>query len=307
MVVQNSKATLASTLNAYIALTKPKIIILLLMTSVGGMFLAKQGVPSLDLIALVLFGGSLAAAGANAINQYLEKDIDAVMSRTSKKRPLVSESIPPSHALVFGLLTNLIAFGLLWILVNPESAILTLSASGFYIFIYTMILKRRTSQNIVIGGAAGAIPPLVGWVAVRGYEGVYELAPAICLFIIIFVWTPPHFWALSLLLKDDYKLAQIPMLPVVAGVQSTKWAILRYTILLVVITLLTYWAFRDTFGPIYLFSCLILGVLFIGYVVKLLRTEGINGAKKLYLFSIAYLGVIFIAIIIDSVLFELKY
>ena len=163
MVVQNSKATLASTLNAYIALTKPKIIILLLMTSVGGMFLAKQGVPSLDLIAIVLFGGSLAAAGANAINQYLEKDIDAVMSRTSKKRPLVSESIPPSHALVFGLLTNLIAFGLLWILINPGSAILTLSASGFYIFIYTMILKRRTSQNIVIGGAAGALPPVIGW------------------------------------------------------------------------------------------------------------------------------------------------
>jgi len=307
VIVQNFKTTFLLTLNAYIALTKPKIIILLLVTSVGGMFLAKQGVPNIVLIAIVLLGGSLAAAGANAINQYLEKDIDSMMSRTSKKRPLVSESIPSSHALVFGLLTNLLAFGLMWVLVNPESAILTMSASVFYIFIYTIILKRRTPQNIVIGGAAGAVPPLVGWVAVRGYEGLYELAPAICLFIIIFVWTPPHFWALSLILKDDYRLAQIPMLPVVVGIQRTKWAILRYTVVLVAITLLTYWAFRDTFGPIYLISCLILGVLFIGYVVKLLRTEGINGAKKLYLFSIAYLGVIFIAIIIDSVLFELKY
>ena len=170
MVVQNSKATFLTTLTAYIALTKPKIIILLLITSIGGMFLAQKGMPSLSLIVLVMFGGSLAAAGANAINQYLEKDIDSVMSRTSRKRPLVSESIPSLHALIFGLFTNLIAFGLMWILVNPESAILTIAASVFYILIYTMILKRRTPQNIVIGGAAGAVPPLVGWVAVRGYE-----------------------------------------------------------------------------------------------------------------------------------------
>ena len=303
MVVQNSKATFLTTLTAYIALTKPKIIILLLITSIGGMFLAQKGMPSLSLIALVIFGGSLAAAGANAINQYLEKDIDSVMSRTSKKRPLVSESIPSLHALIFGLFTNLIAFGLMWILVNPESAILTIAASVFYILIYTMILKRRTPQNIVIGGAAGAVPPLVGWVAVRGYEGLFELGPAICLFIIIFVWTPPHFWALSLILKDDYRLAQIPMLPVVVGVQSTKRSILRYTILLVAITLLTYWSFSDVFGLVYLSSCCIFGAFFIWYVVKLLRTDGINGAKKLYLFSIAYLGVLFIAIIIDSVLF----
>ena len=307
MVVQNTKTTFITTLNAYIALTKPKIIILLLVTSVGGMFLAEKGVPKLNLILLVLFGGSLAAAGANAINQYLEKDIDSLMSRTSKKRPLVSEIISPLHALVFGLFTNLIAFGLMWFLVNPESAILTMSASVFYIFIYTMVLKRRTSQNIVIGGAAGAVPPLVGWVAVSGYQGLVELAPAICLFIIIFVWTPPHFWALSLILKDDYRLAQIPMLPVVAGIKSTKWAIFRYTLLLVFITLAIYFSFSDVFGLIYLSSCFIFGALFILYVVKLLRTDGINGAKNLYLFSIAYLGVLFIAIIIDSVLFELKY
>ena len=187
MAAQNSNITVRSILSAYIALTKPKIIILLLITSVGGMFLAEKGIPGIGLMATVLFGGALAAAGANAINQYLEKDIDSMMSRTSKKRPLVSESIPSSHALVFGLLTNLLAFGLMWVLVNPESAILTMSASVFYIFIYTIILKRRTPQNIVIGGAAGAVPPLVGWVAVRGYEGLYELAPAICLFIIIFV------------------------------------------------------------------------------------------------------------------------
>ena len=307
MAVQNSKMTIRSTLNAYIALTKPKIIILLLITSLGGMFLAEKGIPEIGLMATVLVGGALAAAGANAINQYLEKDIDAVMTRTSKKRPLVSQSIPSSHALIVGLATNLIAFATLWMLVNPESAILTLCASVFYIFVYTMLLKRRTPHNIVIGGAAGSVPPLVGWVAVRGYEGVPELAPAICLFIIIFVWTPPHFWTLSLILKDDYKLAKIPMLPVVVGIESTKWAIFRYTLILVAITLVTYLVFNHIFGYMFLLSSAIFGALFIWYVIKLLRTNGIEGAKKLYLFSIAYLGLLFISIVVDSVLFEVVY
>lgn len=307
MVVRNSITTVVSMVNGYIALTKPKIIILLLITSVGGMFLADEGIPAIGLIAIVLLGGTLAASGANALNQYLEKDIDALMKRTAKKRPLVNKSIPSSHALIIGVATNLVAFALLWSLVNLASAILTLSASIFYIGVYTMLLKRRTVHNIVIGGAAGAVPPLVGWVAVRGYEGLYELAPAICLFIIIFVWTPPHFWTLSLILKDDYKMANIPMLPVVAGIESTKWAIFKYTLILVAITLVSFLLFKNDFGYIYLFSSVLMGGLFIWYVVKLLRTNGIEGAKTLYLFSIAYLGILFISIVIDSVLFEVLY
>ena len=307
MAVRNSITNVVSMVNEYIALTKPKIIILLLITSVGGMFLADRGIPAIGLIAIVLLGGTLAASGANALNQYLEKDIDALMKRTAKKRPLVSKSIPSSHALIIGVATNLVAFALLWSLVNLASAILTLSASIFYIGVYTMLLKRRTVQNIVIGGAAGAVPPLVGWVAVRGYEGLYELAPAICLFIIIFVWTPPHFWTLSLILKDDYKMANIPMLPVVAGIESTKWAIFKYTLILVAMTLVSFLLFQNDFGYIYLFSSVLMGGLFIWYVVKLLRTNGIEGAKTLYLFSIAYLGILFISIVIDSVLFEVLY
>ena len=307
MAVRNSITNVVSMVNEYIALTKPKIIILLLITSVGGMFLADEGIPAIGLIAIVLVGGTLAASGANALNQYLEKDIDALMKRTAKKRPLVNKSIPSSHALIIGVATNLVAFALLWSLVNLASAILTLSASIFYIGVYTMLLKRRTVHNIVIGGAAGAVPPLVGWVAVRGYEGLYELAPAICLFIIIFVWTPPHFWTLSLILKDDYKMANIPMLPVVAGIESTKWAIFKYTLILVAITLVSFLLFKNDFGYIYLFSSVLMGGLFIWYVVKLLRTNGIEGAKTLYLFSIAYLGILFISIVIDSVLFEVLY
>ena len=214
-----------SVLKSYVALTKPSIISLLVFTALGGMFLASEGLPDPMLAILVLGGGALAAGGANALNHYLDRDIDVLMSRTAN-RPIVSGHIPPAHAMWFGISLNVIAFAVLASLVNPISAVLTLSATLFYVFVYTKGLKRSTPQNIVIGGAAGAIPPVVGWVAVTGELGM----PALVMFIIVFCWTPPHFWALSLLIKDDYSRAGVPMLPVVAGVDETKKSIFRYSI-----------------------------------------------------------------------------
>ncbi len=210
-------------LRDYVALTKPRIIVLLLVTALGGMFLASQGAPEASLILLVLGGGALASGGANAMNHALERDIDGRMDRT-RGRPVATGRIDANQALAFGIALNLLAFTLLSTMVNPLSAALTLSATLFYVLVYTKILKRTTPQNIVIGGAAGAIPPMVGWTAVTGQIDL----PALYLFAIIFFWTPPHFWALSLILKDDYARAGVPMLPVVAGVDKTKTSILLY-------------------------------------------------------------------------------
>ena len=203
---------------SYVALTKPKIIILLLITAVGGLFLASDGIPGAIVTLSVIIGGSLAAGGANALNHYIDRDIDLKMKRTSS-RPVASGNVKPLHAMLFGIILNAIAFGILWQWANLLSAFLTLSATLFYIFVYTLGLKRRTTQNIVIGGAAGSIPPMVGWAAVTG--SILDPSPII-LFAIVFLWTPPHFWALSLILKDDYAEAGVPMLPVVSGVDHTK-------------------------------------------------------------------------------------
>ncbi len=283
-----------SLFKAYVALTKPRIIVLLLFTALGGMFLAAQGAPDIVTLLVVLMAGTLASAGANALNQWFDKDIDEAMSRT-RKRPVVVGTIPNSHAIAFGIVTNAIAFAMLTSMVNLLSAVLTLCATLFYVLVYTMALKRTSTQNIVIGGAAGAIPPAVGWVAVTGSLDL----PAIYLFAIVFFWTPPHFWALSLLLKDDYASANVPMLPVVAGVDVTKKSILLYTILMLALT--TMFALTGAVGMIYLASSVLLGALFIYYAWRLLRRPGIEGAKPLYLYSLLYLAVLFLAIIADSI------
>ena len=282
-----------SLLKAYVDLTKPRIISLLLFTALGGMFLAAQGTPDVLVVLVVLTAGTLASAGANALNQWFDRDIDEAMSRT-RKRPVVVGTIPNSHAIAFGILTNVVAFAMLGSMVNLLSAVLTLSATLFYVLVYTMALKRTSTQNIVIGGAAGAIPPAVGWVAVTGSLDL----PAIYLFAIVFFWTPPHFWALSLLLKDDYASANVPMLPVVAGVDVTKKSILLYTFLMLALT--TMFALTGAVGMIYLATSAVLGVLFIYYAWRLMRRPGIEGAKPLYLYSLLYLAALFMVIIADS-------
>ena len=291
---QQVAAPTRSLFKAYVALTKPRIIVLLLFTALGGMFLAAQGAPDLLVILVVLTAGALASAGANALNQWFDRDIDEAMSRT-RKRPVVVGTIPNSHAIAFGICTNIIAFAMLTSMVNLLSAVLTLSATLFYVLVYTMALKRTSTQNIVIGGAAGAIPPAVGWVAVTGSLDL----PAIYLFAIVFFWTPPHFWALSLLLKDDYASANVPMLPVVAGVDVTKKSILLYTVLMLALT--TMFALTGAVGLVYLLSSVVLGAMFIYFAWRLIRRPGIEGAKPLYLYSLLYLGLVFLAIIADSI------
>lgn len=286
-------ATPQSVFRAYVALTKPRIIMMLLFTALGGLFLASGGLPDVGITLAVLAAGTLASAGANALNQWLDSDIDEAMRRT-RNRPVVVGAIPRSHAIAFGIGTNLVAFAMLTALVNWLSAALTLAATLIYVFVYTIGLKRTSTQNIVIGGAAGAIPPAVGWVAVTGSLDL----PAIYLFAIVFFWTPPHFWALSLLLKDDYASANVPMLPVVMGVDATKKTILLYTALMLALT--TMFAATGAVGLVYLASSTALGAAFIYYAWRLTRLPGIEGAKTLYLYSLLYLGALFLAIICDS-------
>ena len=282
-----------SVVKDYLALTKPPIISLLLVTALGGMFLAARGAPDLSLVLLVLGGGALAAGGANALNHYLDRDIDARMRRT-RNRPVAVGRVRPHEALVFGIALNVVAVVILTTWVNALSAGLTLSATLFYALVYTKGLKRSSPHNIVIGGAAGAIPPMVGWVAVTGSVGL----PALYMFAIVFFWTPPHFWALSLLLKDDYARAGIPMLPVVAGTDQTKKAIFLYSWMLVALTVM--FAASGSVGWVYLAAATILGAVFIWYSWRLLRRPNIEGAKTLYLYSLLYLALLFLTITIDS-------
>ena len=276
----------------YIALTKPRILSMLLLTALCAMFLAAGGVPERSLIALVLGGGALAAGGAHALNHYIERDIDSLMRRT-RQRPVASGRVSPRDALWFGIALNVIAFVLLTFLVNLLTASLTLSATLFYVFVYTIALKRSTPQNIVIGGAAGAVPPLAAWAAVTGSV---EL-PAIYLFAIIFFWTPPHFWALALLIKDDYASAGIPMMPVVTSVKETKRQILLYTFILVALTLM--FVTTSAVGWLYFAMAAGSGLAYIYYTWRLYRLPEIAGAKSAYLFSLLYLALIFVALVAD--------
>jgi protoheme IX farnesyltransferase len=281
--------------SAYLSLTKPRIISLLLITTIPTMILAAKGVPSLWLIFATVVGGSLAAGGANAINCYLDRDIDEIMHRT-QGRPLPLGKIEPLSALVFALVLEVAAFGLLAVSSNLLAALLALSATAFYVFVYTMWLKRTTPHNIVIGGAAGAVPPLVGWAAVRGDIG----APAIILFAIIFFWTPPHFWALSIKYKDDYARAHVPMLPVVATLESTKMQMFVYAVLLVPVSLAL--VLTGTVGWIYVGAALVLGAAFVRETWRLRSNGEAGAAMGVFRVSIYYLTFLFIAVAADQLI-----
>jgi protoheme IX farnesyltransferase len=284
---------LGATALAYFHLTKPRVIELLLVTTLPAMILAAGKLPSLLLVLEVLVGGALAAGGANTINCWIERDRDHLMRRTAH-RPLPQGDVDPHAALVFGLVLEALAFALLWIRVNPLSAVLAVSATLFYVFVYTIWLKPRSPQNIVVGGAAGAVPVLVGWAAVTN-----ELAaPAWVLFAVVFFWTPPHFWALSLRYFDDYKAAGIPMLPVVKGVESAVRQIVAYTVV-VIATSLVLPATTDDVGMIYLASAAVLGLLFLVQAVRLARDATPQRAIKLFAFSNTYLALLFAAIAVD--------
>jgi heme o synthase len=285
----------ADKVKAYIALTKPRIIELLLVTTVPSMIVAARGMPPLVLILCTLVGGALAAGGANAINCYIDRDIDRVMHRT-KKRPLPAHKIEPRNAMAFGIVLGVIAFVFLALTVNVLSAVLAVGALLFYVFVYTLALKRSTPQNIVIGGAAGAVPALVGWSAVTGTVE----APAIALFFIIFYWTPPHFWALSMRYQGEYAAAGVPMMPVVYGRNETAKHILLYSLLLFATCLVFFTLGR--MGLVFLASTLVLNGIFIAMAVKLWRNPTTRTAWGLFRYSIYYLGLLFAAMAIDQLL-----
>jgi protoheme IX farnesyltransferase len=285
-------ATLKDKLHAYFALTKPRIIELLLITTVPAMIVAERGLPSLLLIAATLVGGSLAAGGANAINCYVDRDIDEIMPRT-RRRPLPQHKISPRGALRFGAALGLISFGFLWATVNLVAAALAVGALLFYVFVYTVALKRTTPQNIVIGGAAGAVPVLVGWAAVKGTIDL----PALAMFGIIFYWTPPHFWALAMRYQKEYAAAGVPMMPVVYGREETAKHILLYSVLLFALCFVLFSVAR--MGAIYLVATLALNALFIGWAVRLWRRPSPRVAWGLFRYSIYYLGLLFAAIAVD--------
>ena len=274
----------------YFELTKPKVQTLLLFTTITSMEIA--GSPKVSKIALCCLGGYMSAGGAGAVNHYYDRDIDAQMKRTAT-RPIPAGRISPRAALTFGIALAALSFALMWVTLGLLPAALALSGFLGYVFIYTMWLKRSTPQNIVIGGAAGAVPPLVGWAATTGslsWTAVY-------LFAIVFYWTPPHFWALSLLMKDEYAKVSIPMMPVVRGERETRRQILLYTLLLYAVTQLPFCA--GEFGGIYLAASMLLGLAFIGGAVALYRRADRRTALRLYLFSLAYLALLFGAMVAD--------
>jgi protoheme IX farnesyltransferase len=277
---------------AYVALTKPRIIELLLVTTVPTMVVAERGLPSWWLIVATVVGGTFAAGGANAINMVVDRDIDAVMERT-KDRPLVTGAISPRAALIFAIGLEAVAFVWLWQLVNLVSAVLALAACLFYVFVYTLWLKRTSTQNIVIGGAAGAVPVLIGWSSVTGTVSW----SAVVLFGVIFFWTPPHFWALAIKYKDDYGRAGVPMLPSVADHRTTTLKMLVYAVVVWVLTLLLGWT--AALGPLYWIVAVVLGAVFVGMCVEVRRTESPARAIRLFTFSITYVTVLFGAMAAD--------
>ncbi len=300
--------TTGDTIRAYIGLTKPRIIELLLVTTVPAMVLATRDLPGAGggvdwadwgaLVFWTMLGGTLAAGSANAINSYLDRDIDLLMTRT-RRRPLPAHQVEPERAVVFGLVLGVISFAVMAWFVNLTAAFLTLLAIGFYVVVYTILLKRSTPQNIVIGGAAGALPPVIGWAAVTGNVGL----PAILLFALVFYWTPPHFWALSLRIRKDYAAAGVPMLPVVKGIPETTRQIGLYTILMVAVSLILFAVAR--MGLIYLVAAVVLGAIFLWQAYGLWRRGSSEeastaGAIRLYKFSISYLSLLFLAVAVDA-------
>jgi protoheme IX farnesyltransferase len=308
--LSHGSRTRGDTVRAYIALTKPRIIELLLVTTVPAMVLATRDLPGATggvdwadwgaLVFWTMLGGTLAAGSANAINCYLDRDIDLLMART-RRRPLPAHEVDPERAVVFGLVLGVISFAVMAWFVNLVAAFLTLLAIAFYVVIYTMLLKRSTPQNIVIGGAAGALPPVIGWAAVTGNVGL----PAILLFALVFYWTPPHFWALSLRIRKDYAAAGVPMLPVVKGIAETTRQIGLYTVLMVAISLVL-WAVARM-GAIYLVASVTLGAVFLWQAYGLWRKGASEeastaGAIRLYRYSISYLSLLFAAVALDALI-----
>jgi len=279
-------------LGGYVALMKLRVVELLLITTVPTMVLAEGGWPSFSLILITLAGGTLAAGGANAINMYIDRDIDGLMERT-KNRPLVTGLIAPRSALVFAVALEIVAFAVLWAGTNLLAACLCMSATLFYVFVYSIWLKRTSKQNIVIGGAAGAVPVLVGWAAVTN-----SLAwEPWLLFLVIFLWTPPHFWALAIRHSDEYRAAGVPMLPVVESEKKVASAMTTYCAATVVASLALIWV--ADLGPVYAVTAAVLGALFLGGTIALGRSPSAAGSMRLFSFSITYLSVLFVALTVD--------
>jgi len=283
------------TIASYINLIKPHVTVLLLGTTAAAMTIAKGAFPSLGLLLATLLGGAMAAGSANCINCYIDRDIDQIMGRT-QRRSLPAGKVQPKQALIFGVVLGLGSFVVLYFLVNLLSAVLAFSAILFYVFVYTLGLKRTTAQNIVIGGAAGAVPVLVGWAAVTNSLSL----SAFWLFAIIFYWTPPHFWALALLIQKDYAKANVPMLPVMMGERETRKQILLYSLLLLAVTFVLF--LIHTMGYIYLVSATILGGVLLYMAVKLVTDQTKDWAKTIFWYSNCYLAAIFAVMVIDRVL-----
>ncbi len=290
-----SSRELKSTLSLYLELTKPRIVLLLLFTTVTAMVIAAGGIPELSILLPSLIGGALAAAGSSAVNQYIDRDMDAKMSRTAR-RPIPSGRIAPVNVLVFGVSLIVASVLVLGLWVNWLTSGLALAGAVYYVVLYTVILKRNTALNIVIGGGAGAIPVLVGWAAVTGALSIQ----AWILFGIVFYWTPPHSWALALLVNSDYARAGVPMMPVARGENVTRRQILMYSVLLFVITLLP--GTIDMLGAVYMTVAVILGVGLIWMAISLIKVANKAVARKTYKYSTAYLAFLFLAMMIDIIL-----
>ncbi|HEY8821378.1 MAG TPA: heme o synthase [Dermatophilaceae bacterium] len=292
----SSSSQLLATVRAYVALTKPRIIELLLVTTVPAMMLAARGLPGVGLVVGTLVGGTLAAGSANALNCYYDRDIDAIMLRT-KNRPLNHSLVSPRSALIFGLVLGGLSLTLLWLTTNALSAALAAAAIAFYVLVYTRLLKRRTAQNIVWGGAAGCMPVLIGWTAVTGH---LAWAPVV-LFLIVFLWTPPHFWALAMQFKADYAAARVPMLPVVATAEVVTARIVAYSWAMVAASLLL-WPVART-GPLYALAAVLLGAMFLreAYALRRRVREGLAAQSgRLFHLSITYLSLLFLVVALEN-------
>ena len=292
LVPVTPKISVRAGLAGYIALTKPRIIELLLVTTVPTMFVAERGVPSVWLMVATVVGGTLAAGGANAINMVIDLDIDRVMERT-RGRPLVTGAVGSTGAMVFAVSLEVVAFAWLVATVNLLSAVLAVSATIFYVFVYSMWLKRTSTINIVVGGAAGAVPVLVGWSAVTGSLDW----PPVVLFLVVFYWTPPHFWALAIRYRDDYAAAGVPMLPVVSGPRATAHRIVLYTAILVVVTVV--FSPVAEMGAVYLVAALVLGAVFIALALAVRADPDERRAMRLFHYSITYVTLLFGAMVVD--------
>jgi protoheme IX farnesyltransferase len=293
--INREPGRLRQTISSYINLMKPHVTVLLLGTTVATMAIARRGLPDLGLVLATLLGGAMAAGSANCINCYIDRDIDQIMART-QRRSLPSGRVQPTQALIFGLLLGVGSFFVFAAFVNLLCACLSLAAILFYVFIYTVWLKRTSPQNIVIGGAAGAVPVLIGWAAITN---TVPLA-AIWLFAIIFYWTPPHFWALSLLIEKDYARANVPMLPVVMGERETKKQILLYSLMLLAVTLVLF--AMQAMGYFYLVGAVVLGGILVYMAVRLLLDNSRKWARTLFWYSNCYLALIFAIMVLDRVI-----